>query len=143
MPRVTYNTMVPVGAGAGYKVERVPAPPARGNCFANMQSAADLDMMCSSAPEDHRLITERLKQMGKVRGEEKMGMRPRVITSVKARTSGFGNGATVKDLERRKRGIIIKANAGYTAKSHKPVHKIADEDGNVWYQKEKHLKIIY
>lgn len=140
---VVYDSMVPLGAGQGYKVERVPPPPTRGNCFANMQSVSDLEMMCSAAPEDHRLITERLKQMGKVRGEERMGVRSSVKAHSASRVATFSRGATVKDLERKKRGIIIQANAGYTVKTHKPVHKLADEDGNVWLQKEKHLKLIY
>ena len=148
--RINYNSMVPAGAGAGYKVERVAALPAKGNCFAAMQSAAELDMMCSQAPEDHRIITESIKRMGKVRGEESfqeatgaevINTRPK--KKVKAQALGFGHGAMVKDVKERRKGIIIKANAGYTAKTRQPVHRIADEDGDTWLAKESNLKLIY
>jgi hypothetical protein len=143
--RITYNSLVPTGAGAGYKVERVAAPPVRGNCFAAMQSASELDMMMASAPEDHRLITEKIKRMGKVR-DDSSGPGAEVIVTkrkVKAQVFDFGFGAMVKDTKERRKGIIIRANAGYTAKSHKPVHQVQDVKGNSWYAKESDLKLIY
>ena len=146
--RITYDSMTPLGAGAGYKVERVPSPPVRGHCFAAMQSSAELAMMCASAPEDHRLITERIKRMGKVRGEDPQGQEI-IDTRKKVKVHaaiGFGDGATVKvtsgDHAGRK-GIIIQANAGYTAKTRRPVHRVSDSKGRSWLEKESHLKLIY
>lgn len=136
----TYDIRTPQGAGEGYKVDRVPAPPIGGTCFQNMQSVADLDATCRSAPGDHAVITARIKQLGKVRAETKQGTRPRNIT-VKAQHLTFTKGATVKDVKTGRKGIIIKANAGYTKRSHTPVHTICDENGDTWLAKEKYLKL--
>jgi hypothetical protein len=141
MARVnTYDIRIPEGAGAGYKVDRVPAPPIGGTCFQNMQSVADLDATCRCAPGEHNVINERLKRIAKVRAEAKQGTQPRTVI-VKAQHFTFSKGATVKDLSTGRKGIIIKANASYTKKSHSPVHMICDENGDTWFAKEKHLKL--
>lgn len=62
---------------------------------------------------------------------------------MKAQHPIFSKGATVKDSNLHRKGIIIKANAGHTRKSHSPVHLICDENGDTWLAKEKHLKLKY
>jgi hypothetical protein len=140
MARVnTYDIRTPRGAGEGYRVERVPPPSLGGVCFQNMHSAADLQSVCAQAPEGHTLITNRIRAMGKARAESSQPLPPRI--TVKAERQTFTRGSTVKDLKTGRRGIIIKANASYTAKSHSPVHRICDENGDTWLAKEKHLKL--
>lgn len=130
----TYDIRTPQGAGEGYKVDRVPAPPIGGTCFQNMQSVADLPINPSA--EDASLA--RLRRKGILRSEGQSA--PRRVT-VKAHSFGFSKGATVKDVKTGRKGIIIKANAGYTKRSHTPVHTICDENGDTWLAKEKYLKL--
>jgi hypothetical protein len=143
--KVMYDFRVPAGAGEGYKVERKPAPPLGGICFQNMQSVADLDSTCATAPGEHTMITERIKAMGKVREARRQGVRmsDREVDVPRPRRMTFSNGATVRDVKSRRRGIIIKASAGYTKKTHSPVHKLCDENGDTWLAKEKDLKLIH
>jgi hypothetical protein len=152
--RIIYSNPVPEGMGAnpGGNPVKVPAPRIGGDCFANMQSAAALDQLCASNPNAayHNQITERIKMRARILAEKKAGIRrPRreeAFEPAPARRivhASFSMGATVKDLKTRRKGIIIKANAGYTAKSHKPVHRISDSDGNMWYAKEKDLKLLH
>lgn len=70
----TYDIRVPQGAGEGYKVDRVPAPPIGGTCFQNMQSVADLPTNPSA--EDASLA--RLKRKGILRSEGQI-VRPRTM----------------------------------------------------------------
>jgi len=148
MGRVVYNNIIPEGAGAvgqGFKPERTSPPPLRASsCFASMQSVADLDMACASAPGDHQIILERIKRMGKARaqGNGEVRTKPkRTITLEATRTNGFSTGATVRDREGRK-GIIIHANAART-QSGKPVHRIADKRGRSWLAKQSHLTLLH
>jgi hypothetical protein len=148
--RVVYSSQVPEGVGANPGGKAIPcaAPSLGGSCFANMRSSADLDSLCASNPfaADHEARLNRIKARGRIKAEQKAGIRqPRIneFISAPVRVHGFSRGATVKDVNLRRKGIIIKANAGYTAKTHKPVHTVCDEDGNTWYAKEKDLRLLH
>jgi hypothetical protein len=153
LPPVVYSSPAPQGAGANPGGKAIPcaAPSLGGTCFANMRSAADLDSLQASNPfaADHQARMNRVIARGRIKAEQKAGIRPSRINEFisapprRVVYASFSQGATVKDINLRRKGIIIKANAGYTAKSHKPVHKVCDEGGNTWYAKEKDLKLLH
>lgn len=158
--RVIYSNPTTDGAGVGYKLERVPSPPAGGTCFANMNTVEDLQSCCDMNPEAafHNLATRRIIAMGKVRGEQRRSGEevgevpnfdikpaPRAINKVKLNVKAhnvFARGMSVKDRTNGRKGVIIHANAGYTKSSHTPVHRICDNKGNAWLAREDHLKRI-
>jgi len=143
--RVIYSSGIPQGAGAvsgDFKPERVTAPSVRGMCFANMTNVNDLVAMRAMAPSEHQMEDNRFMTIAATRGKAGRVNPARNIT-VKAEHLTFSKGASVKDKKTGKRGIIIKANAGYTAKTHAPVHRLADDNGDSWLAKEKDLKLLY
>ncbi len=147
MGRITYNSNVPQGAGAvgeNFSPPRVFTPRINGMCFANMQTVSDLDMACAAAPADHALITDALKGMGKRHAQQAVDNTPRGqrAATIRASLPKFTKGASVRDNNGRK-GIIIKAAAGYTSRKKTPVHKIIDKHDDIWFAKETDLTLIY
>jgi hypothetical protein len=150
--RIIYNIPIPSGAGQNPDGKPVPAtaPSLGGNCFMNMRTPKDLDTLCASAPSSQSVYMSKLRAAGARKTghhvpanmpREEVYVRP--VQSIKTQKVRFVKGADVKDLSTSRRGIIIQANAGYTAKTHKPVHRLCDARGNTWLAKEKNLKLIY
>jgi hypothetical protein len=131
--------------GNDWKPERVDSGwliPGAKNSFSQASSVADIQMMEAEAPPDHRVFTDAIVASGKVRApvqrEEVDLVRPQ-----KVKPKVFARGARVTAISGKGRGkklTIIKANVGETNKTHTPVHRVADEDGNVWLEVESKIQ---
>lgn len=115
--------------------------PVGGNNFYSMRDVSQLNALESSAPAFHRAVVNGLKASGKVRGEDVVEAAT-VIRDPRPKKK-FGTGAKVRDKEKRCKGIIIQANAGYTRKTNIPVHRVADSNGNSWLAKQSNLTVIF
>jgi len=154
------------GAGVGYKLERVPAPPVPSNTFASMNSVEDLSTMVKMNPAAglHNAATRTIIAHGKVRGDQRRIMeegeflsepefeipvmsppRPqsRIVKAQRVNKQKFTRGMEVKDVSVRRRGVIIQCSVGYTKKSRTPVHRVCDSNGDVWLAREDNLKSVY
>lgn len=69
-------------------------------------------------------------------------MQERIPLTRKPKEIPLSKGVTVYDKLMKKKGVIIKANAGETKKTHTPVHRLADARGDSWLAKSTDLKPI-
>src|SRR4051812_42131814 len=98
--------------------------------FASMRSAQELSTLEATAPAFHHRVLSALKAGGKVRAEENIQPQRSYETRGQVIKASFRQGASVKDTKEKRKGVVIQAAAGYTKKSHTPVHRIADNKGN-------------
>jgi hypothetical protein len=132
--------------GNDWKAEHVEPsailPPAS-KSIARYNDVNDLNRAQNSAPGFHRRLLDAMKASGKVRSpHEEDFQQERVTIHRDPRATRIERGSEVRDTKTGRKGIVIRANAGYTKKSHTPVHEIADRNGNSWLQKTKHLKLL-
>lgn len=129
----------------------VPVPPSAlipvgGTNFASMTDISQLQQLESSAPAFHRNILHALKASGKIRGDTAQISDEQLVGAVqersKPRTIKCGKGSVVIDSVQRRKGTIVKLNAGYTKVTHTPVHRVCDKNGDVWLAKETNLKVL-
>lgn len=131
-----------------WKAERVAPsailPPAKSSIMA-MDSVNDLNAAESSAPGFHRRVLDALKASGKVKSPHAEDFEEREPVSIHRdpiRTARIERGSDVRDIKTKRRGIVIKACAGYTKRSHTPVHRIADRHGDTWLAKSTDLRVL-
>jgi hypothetical protein len=124
---------------ADYKPERREAPRLPYSCFQNMPTVDAVDSIRATAPDLDREYGIRARKPGQAFVPQPRSLPPRAQVTIAA--AAFSRGRTVKDKSNGRTGIIIKANAGFTKKSHTPVHEIVDHRGHKWYGKEKDLRL--
>lgn len=113
-----------------------------GNNFFNMTDASGIDSLRAAAPAFHHNIDNALKASGKVRMEDPIvAAAQRGYVPVRQQIKRFKTGAPVIHVETGRKLTIIHASVGHTKKTHTPVHKCADKDGNVWDISESKLKL--
>ena len=104
-------------------------------------SKVDPRSLQASAPAWHEAALNALIRNGRAVPPQQQS-REEVVGDIVVPRKRFEVGARVMHRESGKRLTIIKANAGYTNKSHTPAHRVADREGNTWVVPETKLKLI-
>jgi len=108
--------------------------------FSRMRSASDISMAEATAPAFHHRIMDAIKAQGKVRGDgTSIPEREAAAGVVLPPRKAYVVGARVLHSETGRKLTIIHAKAGYTKNTHRPVHRVADKDGNTWLIPESKL----
>lgn len=114
-----------------------------GTNFQNMHSVDDLRSIQAGASSVHRAWDAPVTG-GKVSdGYDPPPRRVNFVSPVRIKTMIFSSGAKVQDNKKDKKGVIIQMNAGYTQRTHTPVHRVADKQGNSWLAKQTDLDLLY
>ena len=126
------------------ETKAVPVPasaliPLKGTHFCNMGSVDDLRSAISAAPPPDQSVPRSFLASGVEQSVHiaRVNIQPRKIEKLQC-----GRGAYVRDTRLGKKGTIVKMNAGYTKKTHTPVHKIRNQRGDEWLAKETNIEVL-
>jgi len=133
--------------GGEHKTERISASaliPVGGDNFYNMRGPEDLEMLKMSNPNIG--FHEQTRRLFGVKEDTKAGLFEAGASQVRSPRSsillGFSDGARVRDTKKKKKGIIIETNVGYSKKKRIPAHRVSDKNGNTWFAKESDLDLL-